>query len=126
LYNTYILKKKKKGGVEHNHTIFHKKTNFFVILGCSSTGQVLDLLLRGHMFESHKPWGHWKLTWSLTSGPIKLVELRASWFRHHVIKKREEKKPLLGYNECNFIMKNPFSFSPSYLFLFLSFWWFDI
>jgi hypothetical protein len=26
--------------------------------------------------------GHWRLTWSLTSGPVGLVEIRASWPRH--------------------------------------------
>ena len=26
--------------------------------------------------------GHWKLTWSLTSGPVGLVEVRASWPGH--------------------------------------------
>jgi len=26
--------------------------------------------------------GHWRLTWSLTSGPVGLVEVRASWPGH--------------------------------------------
>jgi len=26
--------------------------------------------------------GHWRLTWSLTLGPVGLVEVRASWPRH--------------------------------------------
>jgi len=26
--------------------------------------------------------GHWRLTWSLTSGPVRLVEVRASWPGH--------------------------------------------
>jgi hypothetical protein len=26
--------------------------------------------------------GHWRLTWSLTSGPVGLVEVHASWPRH--------------------------------------------
>jgi len=26
--------------------------------------------------------GHWRFTWSLTSGPVELVEVRASWFGH--------------------------------------------
>ena len=26
--------------------------------------------------------GHWRLTWSLTSGPVELVEVRASWHGH--------------------------------------------
>ena len=26
--------------------------------------------------------GHWRLTWSLTSGPMGLVEVRASWPGH--------------------------------------------
>ena len=44
----------------------------------SSTGHVLSLLPRGHQFESHKPQGHGRLTWLLTSGPVRLVEVRAS------------------------------------------------
>ena len=26
--------------------------------------------------------GHWRLTWSFTSGPVGLVEVRASWPEH--------------------------------------------
>ena len=26
--------------------------------------------------------GHWRLTWSLTSGPVGLVEVHASWTEH--------------------------------------------
>jgi hypothetical protein len=36
----------------------------------NSTGQILSLLFKGHQFESHKPQGHWRLTWSLTSGLV--------------------------------------------------------
>jgi hypothetical protein len=42
----------------------------------SSTSQVLDLLFNGHEFES--PQDYWRFTWSLISGPMKLVEVRAS------------------------------------------------
>jgi len=49
---------------------------------CSSTGQTLSLLIRGHQFESHKPQGHWRLTWVLTSGLVGLIEVLASWFGH--------------------------------------------
>jgi len=42
------------------------------------TGQVLDLLFRGYQFESHKPQSHWKFTWLLTSGLVRLIEVRAS------------------------------------------------
>jgi hypothetical protein len=42
----------------------------------SSTGQVLDLLFNYHEFES--PWDYWRLTWSLISGLVGLVEVRAS------------------------------------------------
>jgi hypothetical protein len=38
--------------------------------GCNSTGQALGLFPRGHQFESHKPQGQWRLTWSLTSRPV--------------------------------------------------------
>jgi hypothetical protein len=44
-----------------------------------NSGQVLGLLSKGHQFESHKPQSYWRLTWSLTSGPVGLVEVPASW-----------------------------------------------
>jgi len=47
--------------------------------GCSSTGQALGLLPRDHQFESHKPQDHWRFTWSLTSGHVVLVKMRANW-----------------------------------------------
>jgi hypothetical protein len=50
--------------------------------GCSSTGQILSLLLRCYQFESHKSHGYWRFTWLLTSGPVGLVEMRASWPEH--------------------------------------------
>jgi hypothetical protein len=50
--------------------------------GYNLTGQVLSLFSRGHRFEYHKPQNHRRLTWSLTSGPMKLVEVRASWPGH--------------------------------------------
>jgi (-)-germacrene D synthase len=50
--------------------------------GCSSIDQVLGLLPKGHQFEAHKPQGHWRLTWSLTSGSVRLVEVRANWSKH--------------------------------------------
>ena len=33
--------------------------------------------------------GHWRLTWSLTSGPVRLVEVCASWSGHHVKLKKK-------------------------------------
>jgi hypothetical protein len=41
-------------------------------------GQVLDLLFRGYHFESYKSQSHWKFTWLLTSGLVRLIEMRAS------------------------------------------------
>ena len=41
--------------------------------------KTLSLLYRSHLFEFHKSQDHWELTWSLTSGPVKLVEVHASW-----------------------------------------------
>ena len=40
--------------------------------------------LCGLRFESYgySYDGHWKLTWSLTSGPVGLVEVRANWPGH--------------------------------------------
>jgi len=59
-------------------TLAHKtiKDN---IEGCSSTGQALSLLPRDHQFESHEPQGHLRLTWSLTSRPVLLIEVRINW-----------------------------------------------
>jgi len=51
-------------------------------MGCSSTVQILNLLSKDHQFESHKPQGHRKLTWSLTPVPVGLVEVCASWSGH--------------------------------------------
>jgi len=45
-------------------------------------GQILNLLFRDHQFESHKSHGHWRLTYSLTSGPVRLVEIRTYWPGH--------------------------------------------
>jgi hypothetical protein len=42
------------------------------------TDQILDLLFKGYQFEFHKPQGHWKFTWLLTSGLVRLIEVRAS------------------------------------------------
>jgi hypothetical protein len=37
----------------------------------SLIGQAVDLFFNNHEFESLQ--GHWRLTWSLTSGPVRLV-----------------------------------------------------
>jgi hypothetical protein len=39
------------------------------------TGQVLDLLYRDYQFESYKFQDHYKLIWSLNSGPVELIKL---------------------------------------------------
>jgi hypothetical protein len=46
------------------------------------TGHVLDLFFKDQQFEFYKPQGHWRLTWLLTSGPVGLVEVCASWPGH--------------------------------------------
>ena len=56
--------------------------------GCSSTGQILDLLPRDHQFESHKPQGLWKLIWLLILGSVGLVEMHTSWADTHDNKKK--------------------------------------
>jgi len=33
-----------------------------ILIWCSLTGQVLDLLSKDNLFESHKFQGHWRLT----------------------------------------------------------------
>jgi hypothetical protein len=40
--------------------------------------KILSLIYRSHQFEFHKPQDYWRFTWSLTSGPVELVEVRAS------------------------------------------------
>ena len=44
----------------------------------SLTGQALNLLSTCHQFEFHKPQGHWRFTWPLTSRSMRLVKVRAS------------------------------------------------
>ena len=34
--------------------------------------------------------GHWRLTWSLTSGPVGLVKVHASWPNTHVKLKKKK------------------------------------
>jgi len=36
----------------------------------------------GHQFEFHNSQNHWTLTWLLTLGPVRSVEVHASWFGH--------------------------------------------
>lgn len=43
----------------------------------SSTDQVLGLFLNNHEFKFLQD--HWKLIWSLTSGPVGLVEVDLNW-----------------------------------------------
>jgi hypothetical protein len=38
--------------------------------------------IRGHQLEFHKSQGYWRLTWSLTSRLVRLVEVRTNWFGH--------------------------------------------
>jgi hypothetical protein len=38
---------------------------------------------------------HWKLTWSLTSGPVGLVKVRASWPNTHVKLKKKKLSPII-------------------------------
>jgi hypothetical protein len=59
----------------YNSIKFNPKT-------CNSTDQTLSLLRRGHQFESNKPQSHWRLTWSLISGPVGLVKVHANWPGH--------------------------------------------
>jgi glycosyltransferase involved in cell wall biosynthesis len=46
---------------------------------CSSISQVLSLLFISYQFESYKSQDHWKLTWSLISGSVRLINVRASF-----------------------------------------------
>jgi hypothetical protein len=46
----------------------------------SLTSQALGLLSNGHGFEFSQ--GHYRLIWSLTSGPVGLVEIHANWPKH--------------------------------------------
>jgi hypothetical protein len=39
----------------------------------------LDLLFKHHRFEFHQSQGHWKLTWSLILGPVRLIKIHVSW-----------------------------------------------
>jgi hypothetical protein len=86
-----IYKKKKF------HSIFHNNNNnanshFHAFKNTNITGQILDLLLKGHQFESYEPQGHWRLTWSLTSGPVRLVEVRVNWLNTDINLKKHKLK----------------------------------
>jgi len=60
---------------------FYMKEQYSILtLRASLTGQTLNLLPNGHEFESSRD--HWRLTWSLTSGSIELVEVHTSWPGH--------------------------------------------
>jgi hypothetical protein len=59
-----------------------QNSTHFNLEGCNSTGQALDLLSRDHQFESHKPQGHWRFTWWLILGSVRLIEVRTSWSEH--------------------------------------------
>ena len=49
---------------------------------CNSISQVLNLFFRGYQFKFHIPQSYWTLTWLLTSGLVKLVELHINWPEH--------------------------------------------
>jgi hypothetical protein len=51
---------------------------FFNYDKCNLTGYVIDLFLKDRQFESYKFQSHWRLTWSLPSGPVGLVEVRTT------------------------------------------------
>jgi hypothetical protein len=40
--------------------------------------QDLGLFFKCHQFESHKSQSHWKLTWSLTSVSVRLIEVHVN------------------------------------------------
>jgi hypothetical protein len=48
----------------------------------NSIDQTLILLFKDHQFEFHKSQGHWRFTWSLTLGPVRLVGIRVRWPEH--------------------------------------------
>ena len=52
--------------------------------------------------------GHWRLTWSLTSRPVGLVEVRASWPDTHIkLKKMKKNKMMLMFShQMNMFIKS--------------------
>jgi len=73
--------------------IYHKTiTKRFNFKGCSSTDQVLNLFFRGYQFECHKPQGHWRLTWSLTSGSREISQSVRKLIRTSIINKKINNK----------------------------------
>jgi len=58
--------------------IRYKYLNRYNSKECSLTGHIMGLLSRDHQFESRKPQGYCKFTWSLTSELMRLIEVRAS------------------------------------------------
>jgi hypothetical protein len=57
-------------------SIHDNKTGMLITLRGSLINQVLSLLSNNHEFESSQ--GYRRLTWSLTSGPVGLVEVRTN------------------------------------------------
>ena len=55
--------------------------------------------------------GHWRLTWSLTSGPVGLVEVHASWPEHLYLKKKTWLTRIKYRSRCAIIYLKTPSFS---------------
>jgi len=45
-------------------------------------GQTLSLLPKNYQFKSYKFQGYWKLTWLLTLGSVRLVDVHVNWHEH--------------------------------------------
>ena len=59
----------------HNHT-----PKYIYNHTCSLTDHVLSLIFNSHEFEFLQ--GHQRLTWWLTLGLVRLVEVCANWYEH--------------------------------------------
>ena len=72
-----MIKKKKKGIIRrgNNHLGGGSVVKTWDQEVCSFCGLRFEPC--GYSYD-----GHWRLTWSLTSGPVGLVEVRASWPGH--------------------------------------------
>jgi hypothetical protein len=73
----------------------------------SSTCQVLGLFLNGHEFEPSQ--GHWRLTRSLTSRPVRLIKVRASSDIHINLKRKNRYINSLQFYVFFFLVISSFS-----------------
>jgi hypothetical protein len=87
LFNFFFLREENNNEKDTYTTLSIKKIILGNHLGGGPVVRAWDqevCFLCGLRFEpcGYSYDGHWRLTWSLTSGPVGLVEVRANWPGH--------------------------------------------